>query len=204
MPRRFRCLAVACVVLALLAMTSCHAEEPQSTPTVSTLTPEPAQRDIEEFEMSCPALESDGSIPVRFAGRGIDGGLNVSLPFRWSESPAGTRSFALVVVDRNPIANDWVHWVVVGIPERTTSLPENASLRLMPTGSLESKNTFGEVGYGGPQPPAGSGEHTYEAVLYALEVDELELSDEPSFAEFTAAAEAVATGRASTSGTFEQ
>ncbi|MDZ4064767.1 MAG: YbhB/YbcL family Raf kinase inhibitor-like protein [Coriobacteriia bacterium] len=204
MPRRFRYVAAACAILALLVMTSCRAEELQPAPPVSTLPPEPARRTIDEFDMGCPVLESDGSIPVRFASRGIEGGLNVSLPFRWSAFPEGTRSFALVVVDRNPIASEWVHWVVVGIPERTTSLPENASLRLMPAGSLEYKNTFGEVGYGGPQPPTGSGEHTYEAVLYALEVDELELSDEPSFAEFTAAAEAVAIGRATVSGTFER
>lgn len=203
MPSRLRYIAAACAVLGVLVVTSCRAEEPRLTPAVSTLTPEPT-RAVEEFDLGCPVLDVDGAIPVRFAREEVDGGMNVSLPLRWSGFPAQTRSFALVLVDRTPVASEWVHWVVVGIPARTTSLPENASRRLMPTGSVESKNTFGDVGYGGPEPPVGSGVHTYEAIMYALEVDTIQLSEEPTFAEFTAAVEAVAIGRATVSGTYQR
>lgn len=38
----------------------------------------------------------------------------------------------------------------------------------MPAGCLELINTFGFRGYGGPQPPRGSGVHRYELAAYAL------------------------------------
>lgn len=43
----------------------------------------------------------------------------------------------------------------------------------MPRGALELRNTFGTVGYGGPQPPIGTGAHSYVATIYALDVDKL-------------------------------
>jgi Raf kinase inhibitor-like YbhB/YbcL family protein len=45
----------------------------------------------------------------------------------------------------------------------------------MPLGSVELKNSFGDIGYGGPQPPKGTGDHPYVVTLYALNVEKLEL-----------------------------
>lgn len=38
---------------------------------------------------------------------------------------------------------------------------------------MELRNTFGSIGYGGPQPPVGTGAHPYVATLYALDIDRL-------------------------------
>ena len=40
----------------------------------------------------------------------------------------------------------------------------------MPAGSLEVENTFGDAGYGGPQPPRGTGAHDYRITVHALGV----------------------------------
>ncbi|HSV95429.1 MAG TPA: hypothetical protein VLM75_00695 [Spirochaetota bacterium] len=41
-------------------------------------------------------------------------------------------------------------------------IPEGASPSRMPAGCLGLVNAFGFRGYGGPQPPGGSGMHRYE------------------------------------------
>jgi phosphatidylethanolamine-binding protein (PEBP) family uncharacterized protein len=46
----------------------------------------------------------------------------------------------------------------------------------MPPGAKELYNSYGEIGYGGPQPPKGSGPHPYIVKLYALNMEKLELS----------------------------
>jgi hypothetical protein len=48
----------------------------------------------------------------------------------------------------------------------------------------ELNNTFGNLGYGGPQPPRGSGPHDYEVALYALTVNSLALGAKTSLAAF--------------------
>lgn len=203
MPPALRNLTAALLLLGTLLLMSCVAEEP--TPSSSSSSAETSVGTTHEaFTLSCPGLESDGSIPIRFANSGVDGGENVSLPFTWSGAPDGTRSFALILVDRHSAAHEWVHWAIVNIPAEVTELPEGVSLARMPTGAVEVGNGFGDIGYGGPQPPIGSGPHTYEAILYALETDGLEISGAPSFKGFAAAAESMAIGNASVSGTFER
>ena len=107
-------------------------------------------------------LESDfadgGRILTPFVMRAA-GGQNRSLPFQWHDAPEGTRSFALSIVDPHPVANNWVHWLVIDIPAETGELRGGASGREMPPGARELRNGFGQAGYGGPQPPPGSGDH---------------------------------------------
>ncbi|HZL07043.1 MAG TPA: YbhB/YbcL family Raf kinase inhibitor-like protein, partial [Coriobacteriia bacterium] len=38
-------------------------------------------------------------------------------------------------------------------------------------------------GYGGPQPPAGSGDHTYSIAVYAVDVASLDIEDKPAAAD---------------------
>jgi len=115
------------------------------------------------------------TIPRRYFSPGA-GGKNLSPPLRWSGVPAGTESFALTVEDLSPVANDWAHWLVVNIPGRTRSLPAGASgTRALPPGARELVNSFGYTGYGGPEPPAGTGRHPYLFTLYALRVRRLNL-----------------------------
>jgi len=70
-----------------------------------------------------------------------------------------------------------------------TSIEEGASSKKMPPGSVELKNSFGEVDYGGPQPPKGTGDHPYVVTLYALNAEKLDLGVSSSLSAFKKATE---------------
>lgn len=135
------------------------------------------------MEITSAAFTDKGMIPSKYVMPGA-GGQNISLPLSWDNVPAGTKSLALSIVDPHPVANNWVHWLVINIPPETTGLNEGASQKAMPPGALELKNSFGEIGYGGPQPPKGSGDHPYVATVYALNVAKLDPPGSISLAAF--------------------
>lgn len=142
-----------------------------------------------KFKLTSSAFEDGKPIPTKYASGYVTGGQNISIPFSWTNSPKETKSFALTIVDLHPIANNWVHWAVVNIPHTVNALPEGASTKRMPSGSKEIYNSFGDLGYGGPGPPKGSGVHKYEVILYALNVDTLDLGTNSSLKAFTKAIE---------------
>jgi Raf kinase inhibitor-like YbhB/YbcL family protein len=133
------------------------------------------------MQLDSPAYPDEGAIPIEYATRRA-GGDNVSVPYEWSGAPEGTKSFALAVIDVS--SRNWVHWLVVDIPARVSSLAAGASRRSMPEGARELDNTFGDTGWGGPQPPPGTGEHRYVATVYALDSEKADVHQDASFAEF--------------------
>ncbi|MEJ5330399.1 MAG: YbhB/YbcL family Raf kinase inhibitor-like protein [Desulfobaccales bacterium] len=135
------------------------------------------------MDLNCPAFPDGGRIPQIYTMPGA-GGQNRSLPLIWSNAPTGTRSFALSMVDPHPVARNWVHWLVINLPPEITALPEGASGRAMPAGAVELHNSWGKPGYGGPQPPPGTGDHPYVITLYALSVPSLNLKPATTLAEF--------------------
>ncbi len=157
------------------------------------------------FELKSEAFTNGSALPVKYAKSNVTGGQNASVPLSWSGAPSGTKAFALVMVDRNPMADNWIHWAVVGIPPNATSLPEGASgTEKMPSGAQELNNTFGDKGYGGPTPPAGTGVHEYEIILYALNVNNIEVPSTPSLSMFEAAVNSAVIASAKISGTMER
>ncbi len=155
------------------------------------------------MKVKSPAFSEKDEIPQPYLMPGA-GGDNLSIPLEWSEVPKGTQSFALSTIDPHPIANNWIHWLVINIPAETTSLSEGASGRNMPTGSKELQNSFGKIGYGGPQPPKGTGEHPYVITVYALDTDHLDLRDNASLDEFKEAIQGKVLDQAELTGLYEQ
>ncbi len=153
------------------------------------------------MKISSPAFRDGGKIPVKYVMPGA-GGENVSVPLIWSEVPVGTKSLALAVVDPHPVARNWVHWLVVNLPPTATSLPEGASEKQMPPGAVELVNSFGLVGYGGPQPPRGTGDHPYEFTLYALNAEKIDLPRKTDLAAFQKALAPHILGQAKITGYF--
>jgi hypothetical protein len=135
------------------------------------------------MELSSQAFQDGGKIPLKHVMQGI-GGQNASLPFSWSAVPPGTKSFALSIVDMHPVAREWMHWLVINIPANVNSLPEGASGKGMPKGAYEMANSFGGLGYGGPQPPKGTGDHSYVVTIYALNTDRLPQNFNTSLSDF--------------------
>jgi Raf kinase inhibitor-like YbhB/YbcL family protein len=153
------------------------------------------------MEITSTAFKDGEKIPIQFVMPGA-GGKNISVPLSWKDVPQGTNSFALSMVDPHPVAQNWVHWLVINIPANATSLEEGASGKKMPPGSVELKNSFGEIGYGGPQPPKGTGDHPYVFNLYALKVEKLDLGANSSLSSFKKALEGKTLGSATITGKY--
>jgi Raf kinase inhibitor-like YbhB/YbcL family protein len=153
------------------------------------------------MEISSSAFKDGGKIPIQYVMPGA-GGKNISVPLSWKNTPSGTKSFALSMVDPHPVAQNWVHWLVINIPASATFLEEEASRKKMPQGSMELKNSFGDIGYGGPQPPKGSGDHPYVFTLYALNVERLDLGTNTSLSAFNKALEGKIVGSATITGKY--
>jgi hypothetical protein len=153
------------------------------------------------MEISSTAFKDGGNIPMQYVMPGA-GGRNISVPLAWKNPPLGTKSFALSMVDPHPVAQNWVHWLVIDVPASAASLEEGASGKRMPRGSMELKNSFGEIGYGGPQPPKGTGDHPYVFTLYALGVEKIDLGTNASLSAFKKAMEGKVLGSATITGKF--
>ena len=129
------------------------------------------------FRLASVDWNDGGTVPIRnvFNESGCDG-KNLSPEFHWSSVPAGAKSLALTIFDPDaPAQGGWWHWVVFNIPVTTSGLAGGAGDRhagRLPPGSVECLNDYGEPGYGGPCPPAGT-THRYVARLYALNVAKL-------------------------------
>ena len=109
-----------------------------------------------------------------FKGFGCDGS-NLSPALEWKGAPEGTKSFAVTLYDTT--AHFW-HWTIFDIPAGQKGLAAGAGdtqKGLAPKGSIQGKNDYGLMGFGGPCPPKGDKPHTYIYTVYALKVAKLGL-----------------------------
>ena len=153
-----------------------------------------------DFTLTSTSFSANSRMPLRLV-RQPAGGENLSPALCWTKVPAHTRSLVLTCVDLHPVARGWVHWLVVDIPADCRALDEGASPERMPAGCRELANSFGTPGWGGPQPPPGSGEHEYRFTLYALKCKKLPAGIRTA-AEVQKAIRGQVLGRATLSGWF--
>ena len=116
------------------------------------------------FELTCPAFEVGDLIPTKYTCDGE----NISPPLEWSGQPRETKSVAIICDDPDAPSGTFTHWVLYDVAGDTQRLPEGAS----GTGK-EGQNSFNQIGFGGPCPPAKDGPHRYVFRVYALDVDSL-------------------------------
>ena len=104
-------------------------------------------------------------------------GKNLSPQLSWENAPAGTRSFAITVYDKDaPTGSGFWHWIVFNIQASANELKQgagDASRNLLPQGAIQGVTDFGQPGYGGPCPPEGDEPHQYLVTVYALKTDNL-------------------------------
>ncbi|MGW0769530.1 YbhB/YbcL family Raf kinase inhibitor-like protein [Streptomyces sp. NPDC002676] len=141
------------------------------------------------IELTSAAFRDQNMIPRRHAR---DAG-NVSPPLTWSGVPDDTAELVLLCEDPDAPSGTFVHWLVTGIDPHTDHLDAGKA----PSGSQPHRNSFGERGYGGPQPPVGDNAHHYVFHLYALP-SPVSLPDRATAAE----AHAVLDGQQLASGTI--
>jgi Raf kinase inhibitor-like YbhB/YbcL family protein len=120
------------------------------------------------MKLTSNAFESGQALPAEFT---CDGAGH-SPQLQWSEPPAGTESFALVVEDADAPKGTFRHWGVYDIPMSARQLNTGAA-QSGTSGLKQAKNDFDEVGYGPPCPPPGDPAHHYRFRLAALDIAEL-------------------------------
>lgn len=135
-------------------------------------TPEIEFPNVPKLDVTSSAFAAGAEIPRDNTCEGAD----VAPALAWANAPAATRQFAIIVDD--PDAPDpakpqqtWVHWVLVGIPGKVTSLPAQGSAgsgAQLPVGASAGTNDFGKRAWGGPCPPTGR--HRYFFKVYAVDV----------------------------------
>jgi Raf kinase inhibitor-like YbhB/YbcL family protein len=117
------------------------------------------------LSVSSPSFSSGGDIPKKFTCDGAD----VSPQLSWTEPPAGTRSFALLVDDPDAPVGTWNHWTTWNLPASARGLAEGVKKEVtLPDGAEQGKNDFHKNGYNGPCPPPGK-PHRYHFKLFALD-----------------------------------
>ena len=117
------------------------------------------------FGLRISSFPSEDVIPVRYTCDGED----VSPGLSWTTVPPGTETFLIVVDDPDAPVGTWTHWVVFNIPGDSLGLDENQPKSSeLPNGGVQGRNSWGDVGYGGPCPPKSS-THGYRFFLYAVD-----------------------------------
>jgi Raf kinase inhibitor-like YbhB/YbcL family protein len=148
------------------------------------------------FEISSPAFAHGGIIPSDFSCDGND----ASPVLTWTDPPAGTQSFAIIMDDPDAPMGTWVHWVVYNIPASTRELEENMpAIPELSNGIMQGYTSARSTGYHGPCPPSGT--HRYFFTLYALDTT-LSLSAKADKKELLAAMEGHILGNTELMGTF--
>ena len=110
------------------------------------------------FSLQSSAVINGGALPAEFTGDGAGS----TLPLVWTGTPAGTKSYALVMDHLAPGNVMKCYWTMWDIPASVTRLPKNAQ----GIGKL-GPGFKGQIGY---EPPhsQGPGPKTYVLTVYAL------------------------------------
>jgi hypothetical protein len=122
----------------------------------------------------------NGIIEDRFGKRGehfLEGKMPTwSLPLKIEDAPEGTKSFALILEDKDAIpvcGFSWIHWTVANLTRR--ELAENESQTAEDfvqgtnswSGKLYALDRYDTSAYGGMSPPDQP--HVYELHVFALD-----------------------------------
>ena len=215
----FTSFAMTFLVLCIFFLTACGAPAmtppptqpapPIVIPTETIIVPTDAAPIVETpvimVEPSVPfRLDSDAfvegyPIPADYSCKGKD----ISPPLIWTEPPAGTQSFALIMDDPDAPGGTWDHWLVYYIPADVRVLPADMTngMKFGDVAALFGVNSWGETSYGGPCPPSGT--HHYSFRLYALDSIP-DFGEKPDKSQLLAAMEGHILAQAELIGTFSK
>jgi len=164
----FHLLVLFSMSLSACAVSTPAASQPTSTEAASIpSTPEPITLEASmSLQLTSDAFVNGQSIPAKYSCIG----KNISPALAWTEPPAGTQSFALIVDDPDAPGRIWVHWVLFNIPANMRGLQEDLPTigkNVDPNAIYVGNNSSGSAAYQGPCPPSGM--HRYYFKLYALD-----------------------------------
>lgn len=131
----------------------------------------------------------------------------VSPALAWTNPPAGTVSFAIIMHDPDTApgksAVDILHWMAFNIPATVSSLPEGVpNTPTLADGTIQPKARNGTPGFMGPG-ARGAVYHHYTIELFALDT-KLNLTADATRADVMAAMEGHVIGKAAVEGRFHR
>lgn len=132
---------------------------PQNEQRVTKQKAKMARENQKEIQVRSSAFGNNQQIPKKYTCDGE----NISPPLSIESVPDEAVSLVLTVDDPDAPGGTWTHWMVWNIPAQTRVIEEGK----LPTGAVEGKNSFGNIGYGGPCPPSET--HRYVFKVYALD-----------------------------------
>ena len=122
----------------------------------------------ETLQLRASTFHDGDLIPSQHAGEGND----TAVELQWTNAPAGTRSFVLLVEDPDAPNGTFVHWLRYDVPATARAVKTNESEI-----GLEGLNDFDTTAWRGPAPPPDHGQHRYFFRLFALDVPTLDLPE---------------------------
>lgn len=170
----------------------------------ATLSLCPLAAQAADFTVTSNAFASGAVQPAQFSDIMGCTGENLSPDIRWSNAPAGTKSFVVTVYDKDaPTGSGWWHWVVIDLPTDANSLAAGAGngKAKLPDGARMTPTDMGAPGFLGACPPEGP-EHDYTITVKALGIDKLPVPDNatPAMIGFVSNMNALATATISAKG----
>jgi len=151
------------VVVAILVVASAAcvaAQQPGGAP------PPPPSK----FKLMSSAYPEGSMIPTQYSCADPNA---ASPALSWSNPPANTASFAIILHDTDaaPMKGtmDVTHWIFWGIPASSTSVAAGVKPDSSPDGIVQGKNIRGVNGFQPSCPPPGATPHHYIYEIYALD-----------------------------------
>jgi Raf kinase inhibitor-like YbhB/YbcL family protein len=131
----------------------------------------------DRFVVTSPDVADGGMLSAANAGTGAStrgnwacGGRNVSLALAWSQPPAGTRSFAVLMDDPDAASGIGAnHWIAYDIAATTTALPRAAGNGGSPL-LVSGLNGRKLPAYFGPCAEPGAKAHNFLWTVFALDL----------------------------------
>lgn len=149
---------------------------------------------LAKLAITSDAFRNGQPIPVQYTCDGA----NQTPAVHWSDAPAGTKSFAVVVDDPDAPKGTFRHWGVFDIPSSARSIGGGQRV------GTEVANDKGTQGYTGPCPPHGDNPHHYHFKLFALDTDKLGLSPSAKIVDVENAARQHTIGQGELIGTYQR
>lgn len=147
------------------------------------------------FQVTSSTFSNQSTLPISAINTIVQNGVNIcsidgstggnqSPELSWTNTPAGTKSFVVVLYD---VTAAFTHWGMYNIAGTATGLPENAGVAASPYGKQVVNDFLSGAEYGGPCPPANVAPfvHHYVFTVYALNT----MLDLPTLRNFPANAE---------------
>jgi Raf kinase inhibitor-like YbhB/YbcL family protein len=102
----------------------------------------------QEFKLTSTTLGAEFS-PDQYWNTFGCTGKNISPDLAWSGAPAGTKSFAITLYDKDaPTGSGFWHWVAYNVPASVSRIEAGAlSARKLPAGMVEANTDLGKPGY---------------------------------------------------------